>query len=149
MVNEQRGGYEDGNSQKDLRQKMHNLSNRKTRNAIALALTLTLGLVGCASKYQPLTSNTKSNQAGYKEDRLNQGEEPARYALRYQGNTSDNKEKIFEFWHRRAGELCTSGYDIISFSTRVRHGQFKSPVNGISQTFYTQQFISLGEVVCK
>lgn len=67
-------------------------------------LAITFLITGCVTGYQ------KSGfTGGYSDSPLNNGT----IQLKYQGNGSNSPAMVEEFWHRRAAELCASGYDVL------------------------------------
>ncbi len=135
-----------------------------TKRAVVIIAALTL--TACSSQYAAL-SNTAKPAAGYQERLLNQqspsnaqnqthGQHQqdnaaapnARYALTYQGTTSDSKARITEFWHKRAHELCPHGYLVESHKQTIIRGTVRSPVNGILVNLGTQQPIDKGIIEC-
>ena len=113
---------------------------------LLLGSVLTLFLTGCTSSYQALSS-TKG--PGYKEQRLNPDELPARYLLSYQGGNMDGKQLVTDFWQRRAGELCPNGYKIVQHEQHIHHGKVRVPINGIMQDIPTQKMVDRGEIECR
>jgi hypothetical protein len=132
-----------------------------------LLLLASLSLTACASQYAPLTTSSKY-AGGYQDRLLNaapvseiDGAEgktngqrkskpltPMRYLLKYQGTTSDTKERITDYWHQRASELCPNGYKVESHQQTIVHGIVRSPVNGRLENLGTQQPIDKGIIQC-
>ena len=135
-----------------------------TKSAAVIIAALTLP--ACSSQYVAL-SNTAKPAAGYQEKLLSQQSPStpqnqtygknqqdnaavpnARYALTYQGTTSDSKARITEFWHKRAHELCPHGYLVESHKQTIIRGNVRSQVNGIMVNLGTQQPIDKGIIEC-
>jgi len=58
-------------------------------------------LTACATAYQPFGPT-----GGYKEREL----EPGKYELYFLGNGLTSAQEVERYWHKRAAELCKSGY---------------------------------------
>lgn len=63
--------------------------------------------MGCATPYQP-----KGFSGGYSDQELGAG----RYAVDVQVNSYTSQGTALEYAHRRAGELCPAGYDVVDGS---------------------------------
>jgi hypothetical protein len=75
-------------------------------------------LVGCASaSYKP--RNAGITHFGYDQIKISENE----YALEYYGAKSDPYEKLEEFWHRRAEEVCKSKNYQADFSRGTYEGK--------------------------
>jgi hypothetical protein len=68
---------------------------------IVLIFTALL-LVSCATSYQ-----SYGMTGGYKDKKLG----PNKFEVYFQGNGVTSIEKVTEYWHKRAFELCEGGYD--------------------------------------
>jgi hypothetical protein len=128
-----------------------------------LMLLMAFSLTACASQYGRLTSPSKY-ASGYQEKLLTEEllddkttkngpnkykhTRPVRYSLTYQGTTSDTSERITAFWHQRANELCTEGYNVESHYQSIVYDTIRSPVNGRMENLGTQQPIERGVIQC-
>ena len=65
-------------------------------NKIFCALVVLI-LTGCATAYQP-----KGLTGGYKDKEIS----PGKFEVYFLGNGVTSFEKVTEYWHKRAGELC-------------------------------------------
>lgn len=64
-------------------------------------------LSGCDTVYQPLGWD-----GGYQELPLQKGH----FRLNYQGNSTTTDQWVLQSWHRRAAQLCPSGYKILAIN---------------------------------
>ncbi|NRA19765.1 MAG: hypothetical protein HRU05_04720 [Oceanospirillaceae bacterium] len=72
-----------------------------------IILSLAVLLSGCDTVYQPLGWD-----GGYQEQQLRHGH----YRLNYQGNSTTPDQWVLQSWHRRAAQLCPSGYAILAIN---------------------------------
>lgn len=68
---------------------------------VSITLFLFL-LVSCATSYQPYGMT-----GGYKDKKIGKN----RFEVYFQGNGVTSLEKVTEYWHQRASELCKGEYD--------------------------------------
>jgi len=59
---------------------------------------------GCDTTYQPMAWD-----GGYQDQQIAQGQ----YRLLYQGNSTTNNDWVLQNWHRRAAQLCPTGYQVL------------------------------------
>lgn len=71
---------------------------------------LCLLLVGCASAtpYQP-----KGDSGGYTDFQT----QPGVHFVSFGANLKTTREETMKYWHRRAGEICPEGYEVLEQKT--------------------------------
>ena len=65
---------------------------------------------GCATRYEPY-----GGWGGYKDKEISSGV----HEISFLGNGATSFEKVKEFWHRRASDLCINGYVVKSLNNKI------------------------------
>lgn len=88
---------------------------------------------GCATPYQPMLHEGSFPAGGYTSRQIGEDE----YEIYFTGNRFTSPDRVKEFWHRRAGEVCAPrDYTVMDFALQ------KSPEGRTLP-------IVRGEVFCK
>lgn len=77
------------------------------------AVLIALTLMACvATPYMREGTMGAMMSGGYTDQKL----KPGQYTVGFTGNARTPPGLATRFWHRRAGELCPKGYDVIELS---------------------------------
>ena len=105
-------------------------------------VTLCLLSSACSSQYSSLENSGRSY--GYSDMKI----DIARYALFYQGSSTDTYQQVEKHWYYRAVELCHNGFTVIEKYSAPVHGKVSLKINEIFTDIATKKPRVNGIIQC-
>ncbi len=88
-------------------------------------VVVSLFVAGCATPYRPLPHEGGFPGGGYSSRPTGEDE----FEIYFTGNRFTSLDRVKEYWHRRAGEVCAPGnYKVMDFSVQENPDSRSRPV---------------------